>query len=94
MPGTNIVDTFNRDASTIWLDKKEKDPKKRFKMFNIERDPRDRRWYCILKYSEDGIHWNDIARSGRLYDRTTAFYNPFTDVWALSLKQKIGRAHV
>lgn len=93
LPGTNIVDTYNRDASTIWLDKQETDLKKRYKMFNIERDPRDKRWYCILKYSPDGIHWENIARSGRLYDRSTAFFNPFTNKWALSLKQSTKHAY-
>ena len=78
---TNIVDTCNRDAATIWLDKQEKDPSKRYKMFNVERRPTDRRWQFILKYSSDGIHWGEgVAQSGDLYDRSSAFYNPFRDV--------------
>lgn len=84
---TNIVDTCNRDAATIWLDKLEKDPAKRYKMFNVERRPTDRRWQFILKYSADGIHWNQgVAQSGDLYDRSSAFYNPFRGVWALSMR--------
>lgn len=84
---TNIVDTCNRDAATIWLDKQEKDPAKRYKMFNVERRPTDRRWQFILKYSADGIHWsNGVAQSGDLYDRSSAFYNPFRGVWALSMR--------
>lgn len=84
---TNIVDTCNRDAATIWLDKQEKDPSKRYKMFNVERRPTDRRWQFILKYSSDGIHWTEgVAQSGDLYDRSSAFYNPFRDVWALSMR--------
>lgn len=84
---TNIVDTCNRDAATIWVDKKEKDPSKRYKMFNVERRPTDRRWQFILKYSSDGIHWSEgVAQSGDLYDRSSAFYNPFRDVWALSMR--------
>ena len=84
---TNIVDTCNRDAATIWLDKLEKDPTKRYKMFNVERRPTDRRWQFILKYSADGIHWsNGVAQSGDLYDRSSAFYNPFRGVWALSMR--------
>ena len=35
VPGTNIVDTMNRDASTVWLDRNEKDPSKRWKFFNV-----------------------------------------------------------
>ena len=84
---TNIVDTCNRDAATIWLDKQEKDPSKRYKMFNVERRPTDRRWQFILKYSADGIHWsNGLAQSGDLYDRSSVFYNPFRKVWGLSMR--------
>lgn len=87
VPGTNIVDTCNRDASTVWLDRFEKDSSKRWKFFNIERRPTDRRWQFVLKYSSDGIHWpKEVAQSGDLYDRSTAFYNPFTKKWALSLR--------
>lgn len=87
VPGTNIVDTCNRDASTVWLDRFEKDSSKRWKFFTIERRPTDRRWQFVLKYSSDGIHWSKgVAQSGDLYDRSTAFYNPFTQKWALSLR--------
>lgn len=86
-PGTNIVDTCNRDAATIWLDKFEKNPARRYKMFNVERRPTDRRWQFILKYSADGIHWSEgVAQSGDLYDRSSAFYNPFRSVWGLSMR--------
>lgn len=85
--GTCIVDTANRDAATIWLDRNEKDPARRYKMFNVERRPTDRRWQFILKYSSDGIHWSDgVAQSGDLYDRSSVFYNPFRDVWCLSMR--------
>ncbi|MGL4907935.1 MAG: hypothetical protein ACRC3G_01215, partial [Bacteroidales bacterium] len=57
-PNTNIVDTMDRDAATIWLDKAEVNPAKRYKMFNVYRRPTDRRWQFVLKYSADGIHWN------------------------------------
>ena len=87
VPGTNTVDTCNRDAATVWLDRMEKDPAKRWKFFNVERRPLDSRWSCILKYSADGIHWSEgVAQSGDLYDRTSAFYNPFTGKWALSMR--------
>ena len=87
VPGTNIVDTCNRDAATVWLDRFEKDPDKRWKFFNIERRPSDRRWQFVLKYSADGIHWTQgKAQSGDMYDRSTVFYNPFTHKWALSMR--------
>lgn len=85
--GTNIVDTCNRDAATVWLDRNETDPNKRWKFFNVERRPTDRRWQFVLKYSSDGIHWSKgTAQSGDMYDRSSAFYNPFTQKWVLSMR--------
>ena len=85
--GTCVVDSANRDASTIWLDRQERDATKRYKMFNVERRPTDRRWQFILKYSPDGIHWSEgVAQSGDLYDRSSVFYNPFRQVWCLSMR--------
>ena len=92
---TNIVDTSDRDASTMWLDKKEKDLSKRFKMFTVESRPTDKRWQLILKHSSDGIHWSrGVAQSGDMHDRTTAFYNPFSNKWIISMRYDapIGRA--
>ena len=87
VPGTNIVDTCNRDAATVWLDRYEKDPNKRWKFFNIERRASDKRWQIILKYSADGRKWSKgVAQSGDIYDRSTAFYNPFTKRWAISMR--------
>ena len=91
----NIVDTAERDASTIWIDKQEKDAGKRYKMFNVEKRVTDNRWQIILKYSADGLHWGKgVAQSGDLYDRTTTFYNPFSKKWVLSMRYnaKTGRA--
>lgn len=84
---TNIVDTANRDAATVWLDRGEKDPEKRWKLFNVVLRPSDRRWQFVLKYSADGIHWSrGVAQSGDIYDRSGAFFNPFTNKWVLSLR--------
>ena len=86
-PGTNIVDTWGRDASTIWLDKSEKDPLKRYKMFIVSRLPVDLRYHYVLKYSSDGIHWSkDIAQSGEVQDRSTVFLNPFRGKWCISMR--------
>lgn len=86
VPGTNIVDTCDRDAATVWLDKMCPEPEKRFKLFNVEKHSGG--WKIILKYSKDGIHWSEgVAQSGPVGDRTTAFYNPFTQKWAISLRQ-------
>ncbi|PRZ21023.1 hypothetical protein [Flavobacterium granuli] len=92
---TNIVDDSDRDSNTIWLDKAETDPGKRYKMFNVEKRATDNRWQIVLKYSKDGIHWDKgVAQSGDLYDRTTAFYNPFSKKWVISMRYSaaIGRA--
>ena len=86
--GTSIVDTNERDASTVWLDKLEIDSGKRFKFFNVEKNPDCDSWQFLLKYSPDGIHWsNSVAQSGAILDRSSAFYNPFRQVWCLSLRQ-------
>ncbi len=92
---TNVVDTFSRDAATIWLDKKEKDPDKRFKMVLVMKRNTDDRWQYVLKYSADGIHWSKgMAQSGDLYDRSTIFYNPFLSKWVVSMRYStaIGRS--
>ena len=87
VPGTNVVDTMNRDASTVWLDRNEKDPSKRWKFFNVEYKPDYIQWQYVLKYSADGIHWSKpVAQSGAVSDRCTAFYNPFTKKWVMSMR--------
>ena len=86
VPGTNIVDTCDRDVATVWLDKTCSEPEKRFKLFNVEKHINQ--WKIILKYSKDGINWSEgVAQSGAVGDRTTAFYNPFTCKWVISLRQ-------
>lgn len=87
VPGTNIVDTCRRDASSLWLDRCEKDSSKRWKLFNNEYREKDERYQIVLKYSADGKHWSKgVAQSGDIYNRSTAFYNPFTRKWALSMR--------
>lgn len=91
----NIVDTSDRDAATIWLDKNETNLNKRFKLFLMEHRIKDNRWQIILKYSADGIHFSKgEAQSGDMYDRTTVFFNPFLKKWVMSIKAQtaIGRA--
>jgi hypothetical protein len=91
---TNIVDNTSRDASTIWLDKSERDSTKRYKMFMVHAT-KDNLFPMILKYSSDGKHWSKaVAESGGMLDRSTVFYNPFLSKWILSMKAKspIGRS--
>ncbi len=90
VPGTNIVDTDNRDSCTVWLDKQERDQSKRYKMFLVQYEPDYIQWQFVLKYSSDGIHWSGaVAQSGAIADRSTAFYNPFTQKWGLSMRHHI-----
>ncbi len=98
-PGTNIVQPGGRDSSTVWLDLEEKDPARRFKMFRvIGAGPEDpvtgwNNWVMAIHFSSDGIHWGDpVARSGRVVDRSTVFWNPFRKVWVYSIRHvyKVG----
>lgn len=92
---TNIVENTDRDAATVWLDKMEPDPAKRFKMFMVQAEHDYDLWPMVLKYSPDGRHWSKgVAISGGMYDRSTVFYNPFLSKWVLSMKvhSPIGRA--
>jgi hypothetical protein len=91
-PGSNIVQPGGRDSSTVWLDLEEKDPARRFKMFRVigvGEDPVTgwNNWAMEIHFSADGIHWGSpVARSGRLVDRSTAFWNPFRKVWVYSIR--------
>jgi hypothetical protein len=90
--GTNIVQAAGRDSITVWLDREDGDPKRRFKLF---RSYGDGGWALSLYFSSDGIHWGDaVTRSGPCGDRTTVFYNPFRNVWVYSIRAddpKLGR---
>lgn len=82
-PGTNIVClSGQRDSSTVWLDLEEKDPKRRYKMFQFQRDP----WLGSLHVSADGIHWSEPTWCDSSGDRSTVFYNPFRKVWVFAIR--------
>lgn len=89
--GTNIVDTTEHDCISVLLDKFEKDPAKRYKMFVVEFN-NSAAVSMKLKYSSDGIHWSmPKALSGELYDRCSAYYDPFRQKYILSLKTINGK---
>lgn len=80
IPGTNIVDQRNRDATTVWLDLLDPDGHARYKMSM---------WYdrrLLLFISADGVHWREIGQSAVTGDRSTFFYNAFRNVWVFSLR--------
>jgi hypothetical protein len=91
-PPTNIVQPGGRDSSTVWLDLEEKDPARRFKMFRVigaGEDPVTKwnNWQMAIHFSADGIHWREpVAKTGRLVDRSTVFWNPFRQVWVCSIR--------
>lgn len=89
--GTNLVQTSQRDASTVWLDLEEKDPKRRFKMFRSASRPERKSWCLWVHFSADGIHWTEPQPTGACGDRSTVFYNPFRKVWVYSLRHGWGR---
>jgi hypothetical protein len=85
VPGTNIVSEAGRDSTTIWLDPVDPDPARRFKLFAFL--SHEDAGGLSLFYSADGIHWSDrVTKSGPTGDRSTAFYNPFREVWVYSIK--------
>ncbi len=85
--GTNIVDISGHDCVSVLLDESEKSADKRFKMFCMEFIPSGDRVVMKLKYSPDGIKWTEsVAQSGEIYDRCSAYYDPFRDQYVLSLK--------
>lgn len=84
--GTNIVDYNSvRDASTIWIDKQETDPSKRYKMFLVARNA-DNDWEYTYKTSPDGLIWTKISHSKQIEDRSTVYKNPFRNVWSFSMR--------
>lgn len=88
VPGTNIVDTLEHDCVTVLFDKHETDSCKRYKMFNVQFDTPSS-VSMVLKYSHDGIHWSEpMAKSEDIFDRCSAFYDPFREKYVLSLKTK------
>jgi len=99
-PPTNIAQPGGRDSSTVWLDLDEKDPARRFKMFRVIGAGEDpvtgwNNWQLAIHFSPDGIHWGEpVAKSGRVVDRSTVFWNPFRKVWVYSVRHvyKVGDA--
>lgn len=92
--GTNVVQSGNRDSSTVWLDHEEKDPKRRFKMFrSCSGGSTVKGAYGLATFfSPDGIHWSDPPLlTGSCGDRSTVFWNPFRKVWVYSIRHGWGQ---
>jgi len=85
--GTNIVlNPRGFNSTTIMLDHGAKDPKERFKYFATETSESSRGFFAAHRTSADGIHWSEPKdTTHRIWgDRSTAFYNPFRNVWVFS----------
>lgn len=86
IPGTNVTDTLDHDSRSVWLDKTETDPEKRYKSVFVRCSTEGATKYD-LHYSSDGIHWGPtVALSGRMQDRSTVNWNPFRQQWIASLR--------
>jgi hypothetical protein len=95
VPGTNLVwpnqEGYDRDGCLVWLDDLDRDPARRFKMFQYYRY-RDQAmgkdvgegW---LHVSPDGIHWSRPVVTPPLGDNSSFFYNPFRRKWCMSIRR-------
>lgn len=76
------------NSSTVWLDDQSASPQERFKYFASEdfhQIDDEGGWFFSYRSSADGVHWSEPKERVRIWgDRSTAFYNPFRDVWVLS----------
>lgn len=81
----NIVPGLRPDSGTVVIDLDSRD---RYKM--LLREPHEviggleGPGYCLV--SDDGVHWSASAKTGRMGDRSTMFYNPFRKVWVYSIR--------
>lgn len=84
-PGTNMVRDKLYDGNTIWLDKREPNPSRRYKGAFVDEDTHYAAY--TLEASPDGVHWQRIVnKTGAIQDCSRIFYNPFRQVWAFSIK--------
>lgn len=58
-------------------------PSEKYKMFF--RNPGGL-YHGLVMTSPDGIHWNNIKHTLKMYDRSTMFYNPFRKKWVFSIR--------
>ena len=70
-----------RDSAAVILDRWTDDADRRFKLFIYSR-PVLGEFYT----SPDGIHWGLVAKTSKLGDRSTIFYNPFRKKWVYSIR--------
>lgn len=83
-PEKYFVDTtyLRPDSTTVFIDR-DCDKNQRYKLFL--RNPGGKS-FGIAAVSADGIHFSDFRPTGRLFDRSTVFYNPFRKKWVYSIR--------
>ena len=97
-PGTNKIMLFNHakgsrendpahylrpDSTTFFIDDTDPNPNRRYKMYLRNPGGYDP---GIIGASPDGIHWDELAVTTKVGDRSTAFYNPFRRKWVYSIR--------
>jgi hypothetical protein len=89
VPNTNVVLVIwgGRDTTTVWMDLNDV-PSRKFKAFVTYSNGPAGAYVLNVFFSPDGIHWTGPqgAQPMALSDRSTAFYNPFRNVWVDSAR--------
>lgn len=87
--GTNLlVRQQQTDSFSVWIDYNA-DPSERYKLMirspnNVAKEQYDNA--AILYTSANGINWQKRGTTGSMGDRSTFFYNPFTNKWVFSIR--------
>ena len=90
VPGTNLIlpKDMHPDSGSVIIDHFAKCPSQRYKMLLREPNPPGVGSFPgLLLVSADGIHWEQIGKTGDMDDRSTMFYDPFTRNWVQSIRK-------
>jgi hypothetical protein len=89
VPGTNLIlpKTMHPDSGSVIIDHFADDPSQRYKMLLREPNPPGSACFPgLLLTSADGMHWQEVGRTGDMDDRSTMYYDPFTRNWVQSVR--------
>jgi hypothetical protein len=87
-PGQSVL-SGQTDSQMVWLDQEATDPSQRFKMIRSVIAKNDCRGH--LYYSADGRQWQHVGQTGAWGDRSTFFFDPFRNVWVISIRHGWGQ---
>ena len=84
--GTNAVrGSARHDGNTVWLDRRETNPARRFKIAEVRSEQQDQHY--TLHQSADGLDWQVIKnKTGPISDRSTFFFDPLRERWVFTNK--------